>query len=142
MTVETKTYHSYQSWPKGWIVITSKYAGKCSYTGIYYPAGTQVMFNSSTKKTMLATKIYKGSTIGVDHLVFKYVENVFHQWMNDNRKRGDSLEYYEKYFGEERIYDKRGAIDQAIQNCLEALEEEGLVWGYLYQMDLECAFEG
>jgi hypothetical protein len=143
-TPATKTYHALQSWPKNFIEITAKYAGTCSETGLAYAIGTKIFYNPTTKSTLLARKFYKVdmSDVGYDHPAFKYAEARFEAWMENNLSFGDPLEYEEKYYGEDSIYDKAGAVVQALESCNEQLEDEGLSWAYFTNLDIDCSFEG
>lgn len=73
------------------------------------------------------------------HSVFKFVENRFWKWINQGYG-----ERKEMYFGDPEfgggIYDKKGAIQQAIENALDEANETGSPVS-LFHFDLEAAFE-
>ena len=70
-----------------------------------------------------------------DSPLFEAIEAIFDGWI-----RG---EYEEMYFGEEAIYTKKGAIDQAIQQIFDYMRDENLPFVSLddANLDLECSFE-
>lgn len=71
--------------------------------------------------------------------VFKAVENEFNNWMDNSNP---AMEYADMYFSEDAIYDKKGAIQSAIEQIFEVMEENNLPFIYLNdsRLDLDCAF--
>lgn len=56
------------------------------------------------------------------HPVFIAVEKEFWAWLEQSNPAN---EYEEKYFGEESIVNKRGAIEQAIEEMIDLANEDG-----------------
>ncbi len=83
--------------------------------------------------------VYPNSNISqitsISHPIFKYVEQKFWQWIDCARH-----EIKDMYFSEDAIYDKKGAIIQAIENALEEAVESGKPVN-LSNFDLAAAFE-
>jgi hypothetical protein len=69
------------------------------------------------------------------HPIFQYVEKRFWNWIN-----GAPRDVREMYFSEDAIYEKKGAIQGAIENAIEAANEENKPID-LRTFDIECAFE-
>lgn len=69
--------------------------------------------------------VYPNSNIAelqrIDHPVFLEVENQFWQWLQSSNP---AMEYEEKYFGDESIYTKKGAIRGAIESIVDEANEE------------------
>ncbi len=72
-----------------------------------------------------------------DHPVFQYVEKRFDDWIENSNPASENDE---KYFGEDAIYTKRGAIEQALENLIDEAQETGKPVD-VTKFDLECAFE-
>lgn len=86
-------------------------------------------------------KVYPNSQIdqlsSPSHPVFQYIENKFWNWIESSNP---ASEYKEMYFGEDAIFEKRGAIVGAIENALDEANESGKPVD-LSRFDIECAFE-
>lgn len=70
--------------------------------------------------------------------IFQYIEKRFDAWIKDSNP---AMEYEEKYYGEDAIYTKRGAIEQAIENLIEEAYERCTAIN-VATFDIEAAFEG
>lgn len=57
----------------------------------------------------------------MSHPIFQRVEKHFWEWIESSHP---AAEYREKYFGDDAIYTKRGAIEQAIEAALDEANEE------------------
>jgi hypothetical protein len=77
----------------------------------------------------------QGTNIGTSHPIFLYVEKRFFQWIERAPQ-----DVKDMYYSEDAIYDKRGAIEQAIDNAIEAAKEANAPVD-LRTFDIECAFE-
>ena len=55
------------------------------------------------------------------HVIFKAVEKQFWQWLEDSNPASENEE---KYFGDDAIYDKLGAIEGAIEELINEANEE------------------
>lgn len=73
-----------------------------------------------------------------DSWLFEIVENEFDKWLKDSNP---ASEYEEMYFGEDSIFEKKGAIRQAIEMIFDQMEEENKPFIYLKDVDLSCAFQ-
>ena len=84
-------------------------------------------------------KVYPNSSIGQlsspSHPVFQYIEQRFWRWIECA-----SHDVKDMYFSEDAIYEKKGAIIQAIENVIEEANETGKPV-ILANADIECAFE-
>lgn len=54
------------------------------------------------------------------HPIFKFIEKQFHEWMDGSNP---ASEYKKMYYGEDAIYTKRGAIEQAIEAAQQEADE-------------------
>lgn len=72
-----------------------------------------------------------------DSWLFQTVEKLFDKWIDSTNP---ASEYQDKYFSEDAIYTKKGAIRGAIENMMNEMAEEGVKWGYLNNFDIEAAF--
>ena len=86
------------------------------------------------------------SEVSTDSTLFSKVEQLFNTWYDHNTQEGAPGEYKEKYEGEEAIYTKIGAIEQAIEQIFDVAHEQDetvITWQHAYRTyDLECSFEG
>lgn len=85
--------------------------------------------------------VYPNQTIeqlnSFENPVFQHIEKQFDEWLKHSNP---AMEYEEKYYGDEAIYTKRGAIAQAIENLIEEANESNKPVN-VKTFDIECAFE-
>jgi hypothetical protein len=80
------------------------------------------------------------SQFNLESELWNCIENKFEDWIESSNPAG---EYEQKYFSEDAIYDKRGAIQGAIEGIYEYLEEENIpcIDSEDHRLDIECFFE-
>lgn len=76
------------------------------------------------------------------HPVFKFVERAFWTWFEKYTGPGAPCgrDIYDMYLSDDAIYSVRGAITQAIENAIEAANEDNRPID-LSTFDIEAAFE-
>jgi len=127
-------------------LIKAKFPSVCTLTGLRINAGDLVFYNPDTKKVFKAVKVYRkedfSSLLSVNSWLYQLVERIFDRWIESA-----SMDHQEMYFEalEEfnggTYYSKRGAIRAGIELIFEAIEDEGVEWAWLHQIDIEAAFE-
>lgn len=123
-------------------VITAKFPGICATTGRAIMAGQKMAYYPATRQTHLLCVVYPDSDHRLRHElhpVFKYVEAAFWTWYRREKERDPLID--EAWFGAGAAYDKRGAIEAAIDNAVE-LADETRRPVYLHTADLTAAFSG
>lgn len=74
-----------------------------------------------------------------DSSLFLFVETQFDNWIKNSNPAN---EYEEKYFGEEAIYSKKGAIEGAIEAVFDEMEENCKLSLDLNTFDYDAIFQG
>ena len=123
-------------------IIKARFPAKCAYTGLTIKVGEMMFYNHHTKTCIKAVKVMYSDVIEhhlkTDAWLFKVVEQCFNNWI-DGCNPASEME--EKYFSDEAIYDKKGAIIGAIELMFEEMKEANVRWGWLHLFEYECAFQ-
>jgi hypothetical protein len=124
-------------------LIRAKFASTCSITGLQIRKGDLIFYNPINKQVIKAIKIYDCEDytkhFHVDSFLFKIAEELFWNYMD---KYGDHLELREKYFSEDAIYDKVGAIRGQIESWFEEIREAGVNFAWLHKLEFDEQFAG
>jgi hypothetical protein len=96
---------------------------------------------SNEREWIEAKNQYIQSLKNPEDPTFQAIEKMFDNWIE---KSNPAMEYKEKYFGEDAIYTKHGAIEQAIDTVFEYLDQEDLNYVEINDLglDLIAQFEG
>lgn len=130
-------------------LIKAKFNSKCCISGQHISAGDLVFYRPETKQVFKAVKVYKNdlsADLRVSSYFFKQVELYFNEWLSD--QRGDQYDMYtmglEEYNGGTYLHAK-GAIQQAVEEIHNLMDEESVNWCWLYSpavLDaMDCSFQ-
>ena len=74
-----------------------------------------------------------------DSWLFRAVEDIFNKWIENSNP---AMEYEEMYFGDDACREKVGAIQAAIEQIFEVMDEYNLPFIFLTdkRLDLETSF--
>ena len=127
-------------------IIKAKHPSKCSLTGRQISVGDTIVYHPKDEYgpayTELLIKVYM-PTPGNKGWLFNVLKDCFEQWINEEN-RTEEREYYFGSFEEMdggSYGNYKGAIEQAIDNLIEEMNEYNIQWCYLNVHDLAAAFQ-
>jgi len=96
------------------------------------------VYNFDRETTAGALKF--AELLNSDSLLFQEIEKEFNAWIEGSNPAN---EYQEMYFGDDAIYSKSGAIQDAIRQIFEVMDEENLIFITTndHRLDFDASFQ-
>lgn len=125
----------------GWIDWRTRFAGKCTSSGLPFAENQRVVYYPTTRKMHLMVCVMPGDAamLNPDSACpqFRYVEACFRRWF-DRQCQQDSR-FAIQFEGPDALRTVRGAIDVALEDAYAlAIEQDRAI--YLHEFDLESSW--
>lgn len=120
--------------------INAKFNGRCASSGLAIVPGESIAYEPTTRQTH---KLFWVNP-GVDDFrllwnvrtpLWRFVEALFDRWLTE--RSAHDLDLRAMYEGPEAIYDRRGAIEQALEEVAKYADETGSPVA-LHTFDMDC----
>lgn len=120
--------------------IQAKFNGRCASTGLAIVPGERIAYEPTTRQMHKLFWVNPGiedfrSLWNVQTPLWKFVEALFDRWLTE--RSGHDWDVRAMYEGPDAIYDRRGAIQQALEEASNYADETGTAVA-LHTFDLDC----